>query len=37
MFIGVNIREAKDDSVGQVPLLPDVAETLEVYLNFRRC
>jgi integrase/recombinase XerD len=33
----VNIREAKDDSVGQVPLLPEAAETLEVYLNFRRC
>jgi integrase/recombinase XerD len=33
----VNIREAKDDSVGQVPLLPDAAQTLEVYLNFRRC
>lgn len=33
----VNIREAKDDSVGQVPLLPEAVETLEVYLNFRRC
>jgi integrase/recombinase XerD len=33
----VNIREAKDDSVGQVPLLPEAIETLEVYLNFRRC
>jgi integrase/recombinase XerD len=33
----VSIREAKDDSVGQVPLLPDAAETLEVYLQFRRC
>lgn len=32
-----NIREAKDDSVGQVPLLPEAIETLEVYLNFRRC
>ncbi|MCG9890633.1 MAG: hypothetical protein MH252_06135 [Thermosynechococcaceae cyanobacterium MS004] len=33
----VNIREAKDDSVGQVPLLPEAVETLEVYLQFRRC
>lgn len=33
----VNIREAKDDSVGQVPLLPEAVETLEVYLNFRSC
>jgi integrase/recombinase XerD len=33
----VNIREAKDDSVGQVPLLPEAVETLEVYLHFRRC
>jgi integrase/recombinase XerD len=33
----VNIREAKDDSVGRVPLLPEAVETLEVYLNFRRC
>jgi integrase/recombinase XerD len=32
----VNILEAKDDSVGQVPLLPEAVETLEVYLNFRR-
>jgi integrase/recombinase XerD len=33
----VNIREAKDDSVGQVPLLPEAIETLEVYLHFRCC
>jgi integrase/recombinase XerD len=33
----VNIREAKDDSVGQVPLLPEAAETIEVYLHLRRC
>jgi integrase/recombinase XerD len=33
----VRILEAKDDSVGQVPLLPDAAETIEVYLQFRRC
>jgi integrase/recombinase XerD len=33
----VNILEAKDDSVGQVPLLPEAVETLEVYLHFRRC
>jgi integrase/recombinase XerD len=33
----VNIREAKYDSVGQVPLLPEALETLEVYLHFRRC
>jgi integrase/recombinase XerD len=33
----VTIREAKDDSVGQVPLLPEAVETLEVYLNLRRC
>jgi integrase/recombinase XerD len=33
----VNIREAKDDSVGQVPLLPEAVETLEVYLSFRSC
>jgi hypothetical protein len=33
----VNIREAKDDSVGQVPLLPEAVETLEIYLYFRRC
>jgi integrase/recombinase XerD len=35
--VRVNIREAKDDSVGQVPLLPEAVETLEVYLNFRSC
>ncbi|MBW4550783.1 MAG: tyrosine-type recombinase/integrase [Aphanocapsa sp. GSE-SYN-MK-11-07L] len=33
----VTIREAKDDSVGQVPLLPEAVETLERYLNWRRC
>jgi integrase/recombinase XerD len=33
----VRILEAKDDSVGQVPLLPEAAETIEVYLHFRRC
>jgi integrase/recombinase XerD len=33
----VNIREAKDGSVGQVPLLPEAVETLEVYLHLRRC
>lgn len=33
----VHVREAKDDSVGQVPLLPEAIETLEVYLNFRCC
>jgi integrase/recombinase XerD len=33
----VNIREAKDDSVGQVPLLAEAVETLEIYLHFRRC
>ncbi len=32
----VNIREAKDDSVGQVPLLPEAVAALEVYLQFRR-
>jgi Phage integrase family len=31
----VTIREAKDDSVGQVPLLPEAVETLENYLNLR--
>ncbi|MBW4552122.1 MAG: tyrosine-type recombinase/integrase [Aphanocapsa sp. GSE-SYN-MK-11-07L] len=33
----VMIRQAKDDSVGQVPLLPEAVETLEGYLNWRRC
>lgn len=33
----VHVREAKDDSVGQVPLLPEAIEVLEVYLNFRSC
>jgi integrase/recombinase XerD len=33
----VNIREAKDDSVGQVPLLPEAMEALVVYLHFRQC
>jgi integrase/recombinase XerD len=33
----VMIREAKDDSVGQVPLLPQAIEGLEGYLNLRRC
>lgn len=33
----VHVKEAKDDSVGQVPLLPEAIESLEVYLNFRRC
>jgi integrase/recombinase XerD len=33
----VHVKEAKDDSVGQVPLLPEAIETLEVYLNFRLC
>jgi integrase/recombinase XerD len=33
----VHICEAKDDSVGQVPLLPEAVETLEIYLQFRRC
>ncbi|MGB8698580.1 MAG: tyrosine-type recombinase/integrase [Thermosynechococcaceae cyanobacterium] len=33
----LTIREAKDDSAGQVPLLPEVIETLDIYLQFRRC
>ena len=33
----VTIREAKDDSVGQVPILPEAVETLEVYLSIRGC
>jgi integrase/recombinase XerD len=32
----VQIREAKDDSVGQVPLLPEAIRVLEGYLNLRR-
>jgi integrase/recombinase XerD len=32
----VNIREAKDNSVGKVSLLPDARETLEVHLHSRR-
>ncbi|MGB8698582.1 MAG: tyrosine-type recombinase/integrase [Thermosynechococcaceae cyanobacterium] len=33
----LTIREAKDDSVGQVPLLPEAIETLDIYLQFRCC
>ena len=33
----VTIREAKDDSVGQMPLLPEAVETIEVYLSIRGC